>query len=58
MFVAQTLNAIPTSSEDEGKIISRDFKDYKVLVKTFGVEYQDNPNVPDLLKEDVKWKLS
>jgi len=56
LLVASALCAIPTGDNAEGKTNPLDYKDYKVMLRTFGVDYLDTDNVPDILGEDVQWK--
>lgn len=39
-----------TSEEFDGKLLKEDLKDLKRLVKRFGVDYMNEPNLPDLLE--------
>ena len=52
-LVADALNAI--STEGKGKVNAKDLKEYAVMIRTLGVDLMDNPDIPDLLNEDVDW---
>lgn len=52
-MVADALNSI--SSDGQGKLNARDLKEYAVMVRTLGVDYMTNPDIPDLLNSDVDW---
>lgn len=54
---AKLVAATLLSVGEEGKVNSFDLKDHKVMVKTFGVDYLDNAEGPDLLNEDVNWEV-
>tara|TARA_Y100000310_G_C20668395_1_gene808902 strand:- start:1042 stop:1488 length:447 start_codon:yes stop_codon:yes gene_type:complete len=56
LLVASALCAIPTGDNAEGKTKPLDYKDYAVMLRTFGVDYLDADTVPDILEEDVQWK--
>lgn len=53
-LVAQALRSI--SPEGEGKTIPFDMKDHAIMLRTFGVDYIENPSVPDLLTADISWR--
>lgn len=52
-LVADALNAIDT--EGKGKVNPKDLKEYAVMVRTFGVDFMDNPDIPDILSDQVEW---
>lgn len=52
-LVADALNAI--SEEGKGKINPKDLKEYAIMIRTLGVDFMDNPDIPDLLNDDVNW---
>ena len=39
--------------EFDGSVLPPDLKDVKCMVKAFGVDYLDNPNLPNLLETEV-----
>jgi len=53
LLVASILCAVG----EEGKVVAPDLKDYNVMVRSFGVDYLDDTNVPDILNEDVDWVI-
>lgn len=53
VLVADALNAI--STEGKGKLNPKDLKEYAVMVRTLGVDFMENPDIPDLLNENVEW---
>jgi len=57
LLIADALHHIPSNpAEDEGKVIPCDVKAHSTMVRTFkGIDYLDDPNVPHLLNDDVKW---
>ena len=56
LLVASILCGIPTGDDSEGKTITFDYKDYATMLRTFGVDYLDSEDVPDILEEDVEWR--
>ena len=54
LLVADALHAIPTDGDD--KLVSFDVKGYSSMFNNFGIDFMDNPKVPNLLKDDVKLK--
>ena len=55
-LVADVLHGIPNDVDSEGRTNPCDTKGYLSMFNTFGIEYLDDPNIPDLLKEEVEWK--
>lgn len=53
LLVADALCSI--SPDGNGKLIPFDMKDYNIMLRTFGVDYLENPDVPDILSDDVEW---
>jgi hypothetical protein len=41
--------------EDEPKIISPDVKEHSVMLRTFGVDYMQNPEIKNLFTKPVDW---
>jgi hypothetical protein len=56
-LVAETLHAIPSSEDEEGKTNPFDLKDYGNMIRTLGVDYMEKDGIPNLIKDDVKWVL-
>lgn len=54
LLVASVLCSI--SPEGEGKTIPFDMKDHAIMLRTFGVDYMENPSAPDLLAGDISWR--
>ena len=57
-LIAQSLHAIPldeNGSMDEGAVNSFDMKDFAPMLRTFGTDYHTKANIPNLLKDEVKW---
>lgn len=49
MMLFRNLIRIPDTEDGlDGSVLKQDLQDVRVLVKTFGVDYMDNPNLPDL----------
>lgn len=46
MMIMRALLRVP--EEPDGSVVSEDLKDIKCLVRTFGVDYMNNPNIPDI----------
>jgi hypothetical protein len=42
--------------EDEPKLIAPDVKDHSAMLRTFGVDYLDNPGIRDVLTKPIDWK--
>lgn len=56
LLVAEILNGVPKDDADDGKVIPMDTKGFSTMYRTFkGIDYMDDPNVPNILDEDVKW---
>ena len=53
-LVAEALQAIPRSLEEEGKVVAPDAKYYNAMLRTFGPDYIENPEFPNLLKDEVE----
>lgn len=48
-LIFKNLVRIPDSDDGpDGSILKQDLQDVRVLVKSFGVDYMDNPELPDL----------
>ena len=43
------------SREGDGKVVPLDLKDQHFLVKKLGVDYLTNPDIPDILNDNVDW---
>lgn len=56
-LVAASLHAIPFESDKEGKVNQPDMKDYSNMLRTMGVDYMDSPDIPNLLTDEVEWKV-
>ncbi|MCD6436210.1 MAG: hypothetical protein J7L15_07460 [Clostridiales bacterium] len=55
-LISQILCSIPTDEEGEGKLNTFDSKDFKLLQRSFGtIDYMDDPNIPNILEEDMNW---
>ena len=57
ILVSAILQAIPVSTEDEGKVNTYDLKDYDRMLRNFGVDYMDSDSIPNLLADDYKWNI-
>ena len=55
LLVASALLSIPTDKDKEGQVNQFDLKDFDIMVRTFGIDYLIKDDVPDLIKEDIKW---
>jgi hypothetical protein len=57
-LVADVLHGIPNEIDNEGGINPCDTKGYLSIFKTLGIDYLDDPDIPDLLdaEKDVEWK--
>ena len=55
LLVADALCSIPTGDEKEGKLNYPDYKDFRIMLQTFGVNYIEKDDVPDILDEEVEW---
>jgi hypothetical protein len=56
LLVANALCALPEGDDKEGKTVPPDYKDYGLMLRTFGVDYLTNDDSPDILSTDVDWK--
>ncbi|MFA5759229.1 MAG: putative metallopeptidase [Clostridia bacterium] len=55
LLVAEMLHSIPQKDDSEGKVNANDVKGYASMIRTFGVDYLDNPDAKDILTTDVLW---
>jgi hypothetical protein len=55
-FVADILHGIPNELDNEGRVNPCDTKGYGSIFKTIGIDYLEDPDIPDILEEDVVWK--
>lgn len=46
------------SKEGDGKVIPFDLKDHSVVLRTLGVDYMKRSDIPDIMTQQVDWKLS
>lgn len=53
LIVADILCSIPPGGG--GSVTPMDYKDHSKMLRTFGVDYMDNPKAPDILSTDVQW---
>jgi len=59
LMISEVLCGIPKDAEHEGKINSMDSKGYKIMHRTFNsIDYLQEAEVPNILREDIKWKTS
>jgi hypothetical protein len=54
LIVSDVLCSIPP--DGKGNLQSMDYKDHSKMLRTFGVDYMDRNDVPDILVSDVDWK--
>lgn len=54
LLVADAIRSI--SPEGQGKKVPFDMKDHSLMLRTFGVDYLENPTVPDLLRDNISWR--
>lgn len=52
--VADVLFSI--SPEMDGKVVPFDKKDHSVILRTLGVDYMNEGNIPNILGGNIKWK--
>ena len=55
ILVASALCSIPKDETEIGKTLPPDYKDYAVMLRTFGPDYLQNDDTPDILEDDIKW---
>ncbi len=56
-LVADILHGLPNEEDNQGKINPVDTKGYLSIFKTLGsIDYLNDPDIPDLLDEDIEWK--
>ena len=57
LFVSEVLHGIPRSDDDEGKVTPFDTKGFASMFRTFEtIDYMEDPDVPNILETEVKWK--
>lgn len=54
LIVADCLCSIP--AEGAGAVTPMDYKDHSMMLRTFGVDYMEREDAPDLLDQEVTWK--
>lgn len=54
LLVADCLCSIPPGGG--GAITPMDYKDHAIMLRTFGVDYMDRSDVPDILSAKIDWK--
>ena len=54
-LIAEVMMAVNT--EEEGKTIKQDANYYNVMLRTFGPDYMDDPKLPNMLKDTIKWVI-
>ena len=42
--------------EGNGKLVQMDYKDHGVMLRTLGVDYLEDPSLPDILNQKIEWK--
>jgi len=52
-MVADILCTIP--AEGKGKLVPKDVKEHGVMIRTLGVDFMDNPDLPDIRKGITDW---
>jgi hypothetical protein len=55
-LVSDVLHGLPNDLDNEGKVNPCDTKGYLSMFQTFGINYLDDPDIPDLLEDDVEWR--
>lgn len=55
-LVADVLHGLPTDVDNEGKVNPYDTKGFHSIFKTLGMDYLDDPDIPHILNDDIKWK--
>lgn len=43
-------------SDGEGKLNPMDYKDHSVMLRTLGVDYLEDSDLPDILNEKIEWQ--
>lgn len=56
-LVFAILRRIPLDEEPDGKVLSQDFKDDGMLVRTFGPDYLDTDDGVSIYGDDFRWTL-
>jgi len=54
LIVADCLCSIPPGGG--GDVVSMDYKDHSMMLRTLGVDYMQRNDVPDILETDIDWK--
>jgi hypothetical protein len=54
MITADALCSIPP--EGNGDVVTMDYKDHSLMLRTFGVDYMESDKIPNLLEDDIEWK--
>jgi len=43
---------------EDGKMNPFDLKDFDLMVRSFGLDYQDSEDVPDIINDNFDWKVT
>jgi len=59
LMISEVLCGISKEGDGEGKVNPMDSKGYKIMYRTFkSIDYLQEADVPDILREDIEWKVS
>mgnify|MGYP001164110177 FL=1 len=53
-ITADVLCSIPPGGN--GEVTAMDYKDHGIMLRTLGVDYMENEQLPNILDEDVEWR--
>jgi hypothetical protein len=56
LLVSDALHAIPSGDDAAGKTLAPDLKGYSPMLRTFGTDFMDRSDVPDIVKTKIQWK--
>ena len=55
-LVSDVLHGLPNEVDNDGKVNPCDTKGYRSIFKTLGLDYLNDPSIPHILNDDIKWK--
>jgi len=59
LMISEVLCGVSKDKNEEGKVNPPDSKGWKLMQRTFkSIDYLQEADVPDILREDIEWKVS
>jgi hypothetical protein len=55
-LVADVLHGLPNDLDNEGKVNPCDTKGYRSIFRSLGLDYLEDPDIPNILDDGFEWK--